>query len=82
MNTSKKYILRDRLIEAWREYFKEEGLLVMEDSGHINIQQGSQTFNYQDYPIFDISFGFTVVKGESVKKVRALFIDMYNSLKE
>ena len=72
---------RDRLIEAWKEYFKEEGILVMKDSGHINIQQESQTFNYQDYPIFDISFGFTTVKEESVKKVRALFIDMYNSLK-
>lgn len=73
---------RDRLIEAWRDYIKENDILVLQDSGRVSETEMSEYFTRENIPVKQISFAFEVYGEKNSAEVANLFKDMYRVLCE
>lgn len=71
---------RDRLIEAWRDYIKENDILVLQDSGKVSETEMSEYFTRANIPVKQISFAFEVYGEKHTTEVANLFKDMYRAL--
>lgn len=71
---------RDRLIAAWREYVKENGICVLQDSGRVSETEMSEYFTRENIPVKQVSFAFEVYSEKDSAEVANLFKDMYRAL--
>lgn len=71
---------RDRLIEAWRDYIKENDIFVLQDSGRVSETEMSEYFARENIPVKQISFEFEIYGEQNSAEVANLFKDMYRAL--